>query len=88
MVKAPGDQLESNRRNTMLMAWLDKLSDKERKVVSLRYGLGTRDDPWTLEEVGQHMGVTRERIRQIQVLALKKLRRMVDHEDISSEEML
>ena len=88
MAKAPSERLEISRRNTILMAWMDKLSDKERKVVCLRYGLGSKDDPWTLEDIGQHMGVTRERIRQIQVVALQKLRRMVDHEDISSEEML
>jgi RNA polymerase nonessential primary-like sigma factor len=84
---APSERLEVNRRDAMLQVWMNKLSSKEREVVSLRYGLGTRDDPWTLENIGQRMGVTRERIRQIQVAALQKLRKMVDREDISSEEM-
>jgi RNA polymerase sigma factor (sigma-70 family) len=88
MADAPSERLETNRRDAMLQAWMDKLSSKEREVVCLRYGLGTRDDPWTLENIGQHMGVTRERIRQIQVAALQKLRKMVDREDVSFEEIL
>jgi RNA polymerase sigma factor (sigma-70 family) len=88
MADAPSERLEVNRRDAMLQVWMSKLSTKEREVVSLRYGLGTRDDPWTLENIGQRMGVTRERIRQIQVAALQKLRKMVDREDVSSEEML
>ncbi|MDX8407084.1 MAG: sigma-70 family RNA polymerase sigma factor [Mariprofundaceae bacterium] len=86
--EAPGDQLESNRRDAMLAEWMQHLSRKEREVVRLRYGLGTREDPWTLEAIGRHMGVTRERIRQIQVGALQKLRKMVDHENVSFEEIL
>jgi len=87
MVDAPSERLETNRRNAMLVSWMEMLSSKEREVVCLRYGLGTRDDPWTLEHIGQHMGVTRERIRQIQVAALKKMRKMVDREDINFEEI-
>ena len=52
---------------------LAPLSDRERKVLSLRYGLGT-DREYTLEEIGRHMSVTRERIRQIESRALQKLR--------------
>jgi RNA polymerase sigma factor (sigma-70 family) len=87
MADAPSEQLEANRRNAMLQVWMSKLSSKEREVVSLRYGLGTTDDPWTLENIGQQMGVTRERIRQIQVAALQKLRKIVDREDVSFEEI-
>jgi len=85
---APSDSLELDRRNKMLQKWMDKLADKERDVVRLRYGLGGSHTPWTLEAIGNHMGVTRERIRQIQMGALKKLRKMVEHEDISFEEII
>ncbi len=52
---------------------LKTLSDREREVLSLRFGLGD-GNPRTLEEVGQHFSVTRERIRQIEAKALRKLR--------------
>jgi RNA polymerase primary sigma factor len=49
------------------------LSDRERHVLRLRYGLGT-DREYTLEEIGRHLSVTRERVRQIESRALQKLR--------------
>ncbi len=85
---APSDRLEEDRRNGLLQMWLQGLSAKERDVVRLRYGLDSHDDAWTLEAIGNHMGVTRERIRQIQMGALKKLRKMVDREDVNFEEIL
>lgn len=52
---------------------METLSDREKKIISLRYGIEDGDCK-TLEEIGQMMNVTRERIRQIEVKALKKLR--------------
>ncbi len=85
---APSDDMEKQRRNAMLEKWMEQLSVKERQVVRMRYGLGLGDEIWTLESIGEHMGVTRERIRQIQVAALQKLRRMVKQDDISFEEII
>jgi len=86
--EGPGEQLETDRRNEMLEAWIAQLSDQERDVVRMRYGLGGYGEVQTLEKIGLHMDVTRERIRQIQVKALKKLRLMVKREDINLEEIL
>lgn len=85
---SPSENLEEKRRNRLIRLWLDTLSEKERDVVRLRFGLDSDDDPWTLEAIGQYMGVTRERIRQIQVVALKKLRRLAESERIKAEEIL
>ncbi|MCL2085787.1 RNA polymerase sigma factor RpoD [Candidatus Saccharibacteria bacterium] len=69
---------EENTRQTMMKekvgGILDKLTDRERKIIALRFGLdGER--PHTLEEVGEEFAVTRERIRQIEVKAIEKLSR-------------
>jgi RNA polymerase sigma factor (sigma-70 family) len=50
------------------------LSEREIQVIKMRFGIGGVD-PMTLEQVGEHLGVTRERIRQIESKALAKLRR-------------
>ena len=85
---APGDRMETDCRNDMLEQWMEKLTEQEREVVRMRYGLGGFGEVQTLEMIGQHMNVTRERIRQIQVKALKKLRLIVKRDDISLEEIL
>nr|MBA3715386.1 sigma-70 family RNA polymerase sigma factor [Pyrinomonadaceae bacterium] len=53
---------------------LQTLSPREEKVLKMRYGLDGSGEEHTLEQVGQHFNVTRERIRQIEAKALKKLR--------------
>ena len=51
------------------------LTDRERKVIELRYGL-TDAEPQTLEQIGQDLGITRERVRQIETNSLRKLKRL------------
>jgi RNA polymerase primary sigma factor len=53
---------------------LHSLPDRQREILSLRFGFET-EDAWTLEQVGEKFGVSRERIRQLQEQALEKLRR-------------
>ena len=51
---------------------LDSIGDRERRILELRYGL-EGDDPMTLEEVGKALGVTRERVRQMELRTLRRL---------------
>jgi len=62
--------------------WLDQLTDKQCAVVERRFGLRGRDIA-TLEEIGAELGVTRERVRQIQIEAIKRLRYMLQREGFS-----
>ena len=65
---------------------LDELQPREREIVMRRFGLGSMPGPQTLEEVGAHFGVTKERIRQIEGRALNKLRGLIKPETV--EEVL
>ena len=56
-----------------LIEVLEQLSEREMRIIKLRFGLGG-EGPYTLEETGQFLGITRERVRQIQEKALEKLR--------------
>jgi RNA polymerase primary sigma factor len=72
-VRSPEETaLDSDVANEVERA-LAPLSDREKEVLRLRYGLGT-DREHTLEEIGRHLSVTRERVRQIESRALQKLR--------------
>jgi RNA polymerase primary sigma factor len=72
-VRSPEETaLDSDAANEVERA-LAPLSDREKEVLRLRYGLGT-DREHTLEEIGRHLRVTRERVRQIESRALQKLR--------------
>ena len=67
--------------------WVCELSNKQRAVVERRFGLhGYRRA--TLEQIGDEIGVTRERVRQIQLDALKNLREMLETHGISGESLL
>ena len=67
--------------------WVCELSDKQRAVVERRFGLhGYRR--LTLEQIGAEIGVTRERVRQIQLDALKNLRAMMESHGISGDVIL
>ena len=63
---------EESDKNTLNLV-LDTLSDRENQILKMRFGVG-RDQPMTLEEVGKEFHLTKERIRQIEAKALRKLR--------------
>lgn len=80
----PGTMLESDDTRAYIDLWLSQLTEKQRRVVERRFGL--RDvEVRTLEQVGEELGVTRERVRQIQVEALRRLRELLERDGISSD---
>ncbi len=83
----PEDHLDASIRADLLEQWLSQLSPKEREVVSLRFGLDATQEVWTLEAIGRLMGVTRERIRQVQVGALQSLRHMMKKQQAKTGDM-
>lgn len=83
----PSMQLQSEDMQLRLRVWLEQLSDKQREVVTRRFGLHGHDVA-TLEEVGGALGVTRERVRQIQIEALKRLREVMEREGYSLDFIL
>ena len=72
-VVSPDVEIDKKKIAEHLQRILQVLSPREQQVVCLRFGIG-QDEPWTLEQVGKSMSVTRERIRQIEGVALKKLK--------------
>ena len=76
----PYEELELQTSLNLLTQLLSKLNPRESKILRYRFGLdGERER--TLEEVGQEFGVTRERIRQLQNIALNRLKRMMDKQN-------
>jgi RNA polymerase primary sigma factor len=84
---APFDQVLKESDSAMLKEVFATLSPREKTILGMRYGLED-DEPKTLEEIGGQFGVTRERIRQIQNEALKKLRAKVEKKDRSNVERI
>ena len=79
---SPEELVESSLRSQVLADALRALPDRSRAVVVLRYGLGDTD-PKTLEEIGRRLGLTRERVRQIEVEALKRLATLHEMEAVA-----
>lgn len=73
---SPFDEVSDRTEWQQLIAGLDRLRDRERDVLTRRFGLGGKEAQ-TLEEVGRDLGITRERVRQLQVRALRRLRSAV-----------
>ncbi len=83
----PADLLQGEEVHSHIAAWLQTLPEKQREVVERRFGLSGRE-PSTLEQVGLDVGVTRERVRQIQVEALGKLRKILEKQGFSLDNLL
>jgi RNA polymerase nonessential primary-like sigma factor len=82
----PSQLLQDMDIKDNIAIWLEELSDKQREVVSRRFGLRGYESS-TLEEVGREIGLTRERVRQIQVDALKRLRSIMETQGLSGDSL-
>lgn len=82
----PASELQRSDLLSNLDGMLTELSEKHREVLSRRFGLRGHDTA-TLEEVGREVGLTRERVRQIQVEALSRLRSALEQQGLGSEEL-
>lgn len=80
----PAELLQDTNMNDSIGSWLEELTEKQREVIARRFGLRGYE-PSTLEEVGHEIGLTRERVRQIQVEALKRLREILERQGLSSD---
>lgn len=72
-IKDPADSCILQNLKEHLRKAIEQLTDRERAILSMRYGLDDQRE-YTLEEIGRHFKLTRERIRQIELRALKKIR--------------
>jgi RNA polymerase nonessential primary-like sigma factor len=83
----PDTLLATQEIEGLVHAWLEQLSDRQRLVIERRFGLNGRDTS-TLDALAGELGLTRERVRQVQVEALARLRSMLKRGGVSREELL
>ena len=84
---SPDSRAEHHEMTVLVRDWLSRLPDKQRIVIMRRFGLDN-DDPATLETLAEEMGVTRERVRQIQQEALVKLKRAMAARGVVRDSLL
>ena len=84
---SPDAQIGEALKNERIQKLLDRLDERERRILELRFGLGS-EEQHTLEEVAQEFDITRERVRQIEAVALKKVHIMLTEEQDKFENYL
>lgn len=80
----PAELLQDENLSQSIDSWINSLSEKQHEVIVRRFGLQGHERA-TLEDVGKEIGLTRERVRQIQVEALRALKKILESEGISEE---
>ena len=87
MCPSPADTAEGVLRREEMMAWVKELPEKEQTVIVSRFGLDGSEAK-TLEEIGSEMGLTRERVRQIEMAALGRLRHTIERKTLTRSDLL
>ena len=83
----PVDRIGDESTAEILKDWLGRLDELDHAVIVMRYGL-SGEEPKTLESVGDELGLTRERVRQVQMRALSRLRRFMNFSGVERSEMV
>lgn len=78
----PNSEVVNHRQHEAIMTILNRLDPREKEIIVHRYGLSLGAAPQTLEQVGNKFGVTKERIRQLEARALRKLRKIAEAESL------
>lgn len=84
---SPADTAEGVMRRTEMMEWIRELPEKEQTVIVARFGLDGSEAK-TLEEIGREMELTRERVRQIEMAALARLRHTIERRTMTQSDLL
>ncbi len=82
----PDTRIQEDDIKDNIIHWLEELNSKQREVLARRFGL-LGYEPSTIEDVGKEIGLTRERVRQIQVEALRRLKEVLSHQGLNIESL-
>jgi RNA polymerase primary sigma factor len=82
------DELSKFLLHERIQGLLDKMTDRERRILELRFGLCDDGVAHTLRDTAKHFGITRERVRQIEAACMKKLRGMMQEQEEESQKLL
>lgn len=82
------DELSKFLLHERIVGLLDKMTDREKKILTLRFGLGEDEISHTLRDTAKHFGITRERVRQIEASCMQKLRKMMEDQEEEAENLM